>query len=47
VVAFFTQLAAMTPTEEVARIFRAIRNEELGRLRQLEEIYDDEILLEG
>ncbi len=47
VVAFFTQLAAMTPVEEVATIFRSIRNEEAGRLRQLEEIYDDEILLEG
>ncbi len=47
VVAFFTQLAAMTPAEEVATIFRSIRNEEAGRLRQLEEIYDDEILLEG
>jgi rubrerythrin len=47
VVAFFTQLAAMTPTEEVATIFRSIGNEEASRLRQLEEIYDDEILLEG
>lgn len=47
VVAFFTQVAAMTPAEEVASIFRSIRNEEMGRLRQLEEIYDDEILLEG
>lgn len=47
VVSFFTQLAAMTPTEEVATIFRSIRNEEAGRLRQLEEIYDDEILLQG
>ena len=47
VVSFFTQVAAMTPTEEVAAIFRSIRNEEAGRLRQLEEIYDDEILLQG
>jgi rubrerythrin len=47
VVMFFTQLAAMTPAEEVATIFRSISNEEAGRLRQLEEIYDDEILLEG
>jgi rubrerythrin len=47
VVSFFTQLAAMTPTKEVATIFRSIANEEAGRLRQLEEIYDDEILLEG
>ena len=47
VVSFFTQVAAMTPVEEVAGIFRSIRNEEAGRLRQLEEIYDDEILLEG
>ena len=47
VVSFFTQMAAMTPAEEVATIFRSIRNEEAGRLRQLEEIYDDEILLEG
>ena len=47
VVSFFTQLAAMTPMEEVASIFRSIRNEEAGRLRQLEEIYDDEILLQG
>ena len=47
VVSFFTQLAAMTPAEEVANIFRSIRNEEAGRLRQLEEIYDDEILLQG
>jgi len=47
VVSFFIQLAAMTPAEEVASIFRSIGNEEVGRLRQLEEIYDDEILLEG
>ncbi len=47
VVSFFNQLAAMTPAQEVAMIFRSIRNEEAGRLRQLEEIYDDEILLEG
>ena len=47
VVAFFVQLAAMTPAQEVADIFRSIGNEEAGRLRQLEEIYDDEILLEG
>jgi rubrerythrin len=47
VVNFFTQVAAMTPVWEVAGIFRSIRNEEAGRLRQLEEIYDDEILLEG
>ncbi len=47
VVAFFVQLAAMTPAQEVADIFRSISNEEAGRLRQLEEIYDDEILLEG
>lgn len=47
VVAFFVQLAAMTPAREVADIFRSIGNEEAGRLRQLEEIYDDEILLEG
>jgi rubrerythrin len=47
VIDFFNSLAAMTPAEEVATIFRAIRNEESSRLRQLEEIYDDEILLEG
>ena len=47
VVSFFVQLAAMTPAQEVAGIFRSIGNEEAGRLRQLEEIYDDEILLEG
>lgn len=47
VVSFFIQLAAMTPAEEVATIFRSIGNEEVGRLRQLEEIYDDEILLDG
>ncbi len=47
VVSFFVQLAAMTPAEEVSSIFRSIANEEAGRLRQLEEIYDDEILLEG
>ena len=44
---FLTSLAAMTPTEEVAKIFRAIRNEEATRLRRLEEIYDDEVLREG
>jgi len=44
---FLTSLAAMTPTEEVAKIFRAVRNEEAARLRRLEEIYDDEILREG
>ena len=47
VVSFFNQLAAMTPAQEVASIFRSVRNEETGRLRQLEEIYDDEILLQG
>ena len=47
VIDFLTNVTAMTPVEEVARIFRNIRNEEAGRLRQLEEIYDDEILLEG
>jgi rubrerythrin len=47
VVSFFVQLAAMTPAQEVAGIFRSVGNEEAGRLRQLEEIYDDEILLEG
>jgi rubrerythrin len=47
VVSFFVQLAAMTPAEEVSTIFRSIGNEEAGRLRQLEEIYDDEILLQG
>lgn len=47
VIDFLTGVAAMTPAEEVATIFRNIRNEEAGRLRQLEEIYDDEILLEG
>jgi rubrerythrin len=47
VVSFFNQLAAMTPAEEVSAIFRSIRNEEAGRLRRLEEIYDDEILLQG
>ena len=47
VVSFFVQLAAMTPAQEVASIFRSIANEEAGRLRQLEEVYDDEILLEG
>ena len=44
---FLTSLSAMTPAEEVAKIFRAIRNEEAARLRRLEEIYDDEILREG
>lgn len=47
VTSFFVQLAAMTPVEEVSTIFRSVTNEEAGRLRQLEEIYDDEILLEG
>jgi hypothetical protein len=47
VVDFFNSLTVMTPQEEVQGIFRAIRNEEASRLRQLEEIYDDEILLEG
>mgnify|MGYP001088902465 CR=1 FL=1 len=47
VVSFFVQLGAMTPAEEVATIFRSIANEEADRLRQLEEVYDDEILLEG
>ena len=47
VVDFFNSLTVMTPQEEVSGIFRAIRNEEAARLRQLEEIYDDEILLEG
>jgi rubrerythrin len=47
IVDFLSSLAAMTPTEEVATIFRSIRNEEAARLRRLEEIYDDEILLEG
>jgi rubrerythrin len=46
VVSFFVQLAAITHAEEVSGIFRSISNEEAGRLRQLEEIYDDEILLE-
>ena len=47
VISFFANLAAMTPAQEVAGIFRSIRNEEAGRLRQLEEIYEDEVLLEG
>jgi len=47
VISFFNQLAVMTPAQEVATIFRSIRNEEAGRLRQIEEIYDDEVLLEG
>ncbi len=47
IVDFLSSLAAMTPAQEVATIFRAIRNEEAARLRRLEEIYDDEILREG
>ena len=44
---FLSSLAAMTPVEEVAKIFRAIRNDEATRLRRLEEIYEDEVLKEG
>jgi rubrerythrin len=44
---FLSSIAAMTPVEEVAGIFRAIRNDEATRLRRLEEIYEDEILKEG
>ncbi len=44
---FLSSLAAMTPAKEVAKIFRAIRNDEASRLRRLEEVYDDEILREG
>jgi rubrerythrin len=44
---FLSSLAAMTPVEKVAKIFRAIRNDEATRLRRLEEIYEDEVLKEG
>jgi len=47
IVDFLSSLAAMTPAVEVAKIFRAIRNDEATRLRRLEEIYEDEILKEG
>jgi rubrerythrin len=47
IIDFFNSVAAMTPVDEVATIFRSIRNEEATRLRELEEIYEDEILLEG